>query len=214
MAAPKRTKLEREAQLVEIERRHNHGESIRAIGAHLGLHFTTIQRDLKTIAQRYQDKTLVERTVAVNRMIATLRDVRKEAWEAWEKSKENKERQVKEMISESLDAQGNPSEATLVRMKVVIATEWRLPKAEYLNIILRTLKQEAELLGLYLRKEQHHEGNGPPAVLSVNVQEYQPPDIEQFRQLPISERIRWLRECKPSPAETNREGVPPEPASA
>ena len=113
MAAPKRTKLEREAQLVEIERRHNRGESIRDIGAQLSLHFTTIQRDLKTIAQRYQDKTLVERAVAVNRMIATLRDVRKEAWEAWEKSKENKERQAREKISESLDAEGRPTAETL-----------------------------------------------------------------------------------------------------
>jgi hypothetical protein len=214
MAAPKRTKLEREAQLVEIERHHNRGESVRDIAAGLGLHFTTIQRDLETIAQRYQGKTLVERTVAVNRMIATLRDVRKEAWEAWEKSKENKERQAREKISESLDAEGRPTAETLQRMKVVSITEGRLPRAEYLNIVLRTLKHEAELLGLYLPKEQHHEGNGPPAVLSVNVQEYQPPDFEQFRQLPISERIRWLQECKPSPAETNREGVPPEQVGA
>jgi hypothetical protein len=210
MAAPKRTKLECEAQLVEIEQRHNRGESVRAIAARLGLHFTTIQRDLETIAQRYQDNTLVERTVAVNRMIATLRDVRKEAWEAWDKSKENQERQATEKISEALDAEGRPAAETLQRMKVIHRTEGRLPKAEYLNIILRTLKQESELLGLYAPKVQPHEDIEPPAVLTVNVQGYQPPDIEQFCQSPISKRIQWLRECKPSPAETNGEGVPPE----
>jgi hypothetical protein len=214
MAAPKRTKPEREAQLLEIEQRHNRGESIRDIGAHLSLHFTTVQRDLETIVQRYRDKTLVERTVGVNRMIASLRDVRKEAWEAWEQSKENTERQVKELINESLDANGNPTAGTRQRMKVIHRTEGRLPKAEYLNIILRTLKSEAELLGLYAPKEMHFEGRGSPAVLRVNVQEYQPPDIEQFRQLPITERIRLLREWKPSPEKTNGEGVPPEQVGA
>jgi hypothetical protein len=163
---------------------------------------------------RIEDKTLVERTVGINRMIATLRDVRKEAWEAWEQSKENTEHQVKELISESLDAKGNPTADTRQRMKVIHRTEGRLPKAKFLDIILHTLKQEAELLGLYLPKEQHHEGNGSPAVLSVNVQEYQPPDIEQFRPLPISERIQWLREWKPSPEKTNGEGVPPEQVGA
>jgi hypothetical protein len=131
MAAPKRTRLEREAQLLEIEQRHKRGESVRDIAAHLCPHFTTIQRDLQTIAQRYRDELLVERTVGVNRMIATLRDVRKEAWEAWEKSKKNRERQVQEKISEGLDVEGRPTAETLQRMKVVSITEARLPRAEY-----------------------------------------------------------------------------------
>lgn len=153
MAAPKRTKLEREEQLPEIQRLHNRGYSTREIAAKLGLSHVAIIRDLTEIADRYRREANIERGVEVKQRIAGLREVRKEAWEAWEKSKENRERQVKEKISDSLDKNGNPTADTVQRMKAVITTEGQLPANEYLSTILRTFEEEAELLGLYAPKK-------------------------------------------------------------
>ncbi len=190
MAAPKRTKLEREAQLLDIERLHNRGYSGREIAARLELAESTIRRDLDTISQRYRETTLVERTEGVNRMLVALRDTRREAWEAWERSKENKERQVKEKIAESLDGQGNPTPDTLQRMKAVVTSEGRLPGSEYLSIILRTYEEEAELLGLYADKTLRHAGpKGGPVEVSLEMVLIARKKAEEYR-----------RECGAPPA--------------
>lgn len=168
---PRRAKLVREAQLAELEKLHNRGWSQHDLARHFNLHHSTIQDDLAEIARRYNAITMLERGAEVQRKIAALRDVRKEAWLAWERSKENKERQIKEKISESLDGEGKPTVDTLQRMKVVITTEGQLPGSEYLAIILRTFEQEYDLLNLIIKRFEHSGAAGAPVVLQVAIKE-------------------------------------------
>jgi hypothetical protein len=195
MAAPKRTWIEREAQLPVIEHLHNRGLSNVEIGATLRLSERVIRRDLDTIAQRYREEARLEHDIEVRRCIAALRDIRKEAWDEWERSKENKERRIQEKISERLDAKGEPTTATVQTMKAVLVSEGRLADNAYLTTVLRTLKEEAELLGFYAPRKV------APVTPDGN-DEYngkRPPSLDEFRKLSIEERIRLLRSSLGTP---------------
>jgi hypothetical protein len=135
MAAPKRTVLEREEQLPEIERLHNAGLSLREIGVRFGLSTRIVRRDLGTIAQRYRNADLTERNVGVHRAIAALRMVRCEAFKAWFRSKEDWVRDIEEKVGDTI--------------RTTTITEGRVGKVEHLLTILRTLQEEAKLCGLY-----------------------------------------------------------------
>jgi hypothetical protein len=135
MAAAKRTKLEREEQLVEIERMYGTGFSLREIAARFQLSVRVVRRDLGTVAQRYRDSDLSERVVSIKRTMATLRSARREALKAWDRSKEDRVRHVEKKVGDTI--------------RTTIITEQRLGNPEYLSRILKTIRQEAELLGLY-----------------------------------------------------------------
>lgn len=135
MAAPKRTELERAEQLPEIERMYSAGFSPREIGARFDLSARVVRRDLETIEQRYRDAELSERVAGVRRTIAALRDVRRESWETWQRSKKDRVRHVEKKVGDTI--------------RTTIITGGRLPDSKYIGMILRTVHQEAMLLGLY-----------------------------------------------------------------
>jgi len=196
VAAPKRTPTEREEALAEVAKWDRRGYSVRAIAAKMGVSHVQVVYDLKIVKQRYRDTVLEERAALVAQKIEQLREVRQEAWNAWEASKENCERQVKEKISESLDAHGNPTAETLQRMKAVITTEGRLPSNEYLTTILRTFEEEADLQGLY----------APTKIAPTTpdgTKEYGGRFLidSEFDALPLAERVRLLQEEVESQAE-------------
>lgn len=151
MAAPKRSKLERAAQLPEIERLHNRGYSSHEIGARLGLSHVTILRDLAEVAERYRQEAVRQRTEGVGFLRAALREVRKEAWEAWEASKSDLERTVQEKFTQTIPAglDGMSPQKAVEKMKAILTKEKRLPGGQYLALILKTFEMEADLEGFF-----------------------------------------------------------------
>ncbi len=145
MAANKRTKTEREEALAETAKWDRRGCSLRDIASKMGVDHKQVDYDLKIIRRRYAESTLMERGAMVAEKIAQLQEVRAEAWEAWEVSKTNKERQVKEKVTEGGAGPDHQAE----RLKAIITTEGRLPENAYLQTVLKTLEDEADLLDLY-----------------------------------------------------------------
>ena len=141
-----RTKTQREADAVEVERLDRRGYSQREIAARIGVAPSQVCYDLKLLRQRYREAQLAERSAAVAEKLEQYRDIRREAWEAWERSKDNKEKEITEKVS-SLGAQEAVAAKT-EKLKAIITTEGRLPGNEYLRTILETLQNERELQGL------------------------------------------------------------------
>ncbi len=143
---PKRTAAQREQALLEVARLDGLGHTTRSIAAKMGVSHTQVEYDLRIIKRRYAEATLEERHAKVTEKIAQLRDVRRRAYEEWERSRKDRERTTKTKTGPATDAEGKPAGGS---MKVTITTEHGLGRNEYLTTILRTLEDEADLLGLY-----------------------------------------------------------------
>lgn len=95
---------------------------------------------LKKIREGYNTSILAERRAYVIEKLALLADIRKRAIIACEKSGEDLRRVLREEL-ESVSGKGGYT-------KRAETTEARTPAAEYMRIVLDTIKQEREMLGL------------------------------------------------------------------
>ena len=196
VAGPKRTKTQREADLVAMARLDLHGHSTREIGRELGLSHVQVARDLKKLRLRFAAESLQARREAVVEKLAQLRDVRAEAWRSFEASKKNRTRRLREKVAEGLDAEGKPTAKTIRRVKSVFASEGSAGKNEFLATILKTYEIEVKILGLAEPTVLQHEvsrRNGGPINLSY----------EQLLALPADELSRLYVAAlgQPPPAE-------------
>jgi predicted transcriptional regulator len=146
VAAPKRSKTEREEALAETARLDRRGYSQRQIARVLGVDHSQVCYDLKVIRRRYQDTQLGERAALVAEKVEQYRELRAEAWAAWERSKEDATKRVEENTEKpGFGEDGDPLPG---RRKVTETAERRLPGAEYARVILETCEAERKLLGL------------------------------------------------------------------
>jgi hypothetical protein len=138
-AGPKRTRTQREADLAETARLDRMGFSQREIAERIGVSSVQICFDLRKLRKRYVEQANVHAGERIGELLASYRDVRREAWLAWQKSWEDAER-----VSERVG--GNAGDS------VTTTREARLPGAEYLHVILDTYAGERKLLGLDLEQ--------------------------------------------------------------
>jgi hypothetical protein len=87
MAAPKRTKLERERDLLEVARLDRRGYTEREIARILNVSHSQVTYDKKKLTKRYQSSQQLERIAYDEEAVARLRDCLAEIWEAWDGSK-------------------------------------------------------------------------------------------------------------------------------
>lgn len=91
MAAPKRTRLERERDLVEISKLYfEHWPQV-AIADKLGLSQQQISYDLKVLYKRWSAESLSTIGDLKARELAKIDNLEREYWEAWRRSCEDKE---------------------------------------------------------------------------------------------------------------------------
>ena len=110
----KRTKLQREIQLVEIAEMQRRGRPLAEIAAHFKLSKSQISQDLKQIYRELFPATASAKLKLRAEIFDENRLIKKELWEAWERSKEDKEVQAKKKIASEAqgDGQNEPKEAS------------------------------------------------------------------------------------------------------
>ena len=87
MAAPKRTKFEREKDLLEISHLYLQGITQAEIGQRLDVSQPQICYDLKTLRKRWLQSSIMNIDLAKAKELARIDHLEREYWEAWEKSK-------------------------------------------------------------------------------------------------------------------------------
>lgn len=135
---PKRTKEQRELDLIEMVRLLRRGWKKVEIAQRLGLDRSQITYDWKVILQRLEKNHQHDLPTYRNQLREEYAEVKREAWGAWELSKQAG---VKVTEEETADARG-------LRTLKRTLTEGRLPDREYLDVLLHCLEAERELEGL------------------------------------------------------------------
>lgn len=90
MAAPKRTRIQRKADLPRITELYLSGHSQMEIGALLGISQAQISRDLKQVQQQWREQTTLDLDEAKQRELARIDTLERTYWDAWRLSKEER----------------------------------------------------------------------------------------------------------------------------
>lgn len=146
MAAPKRTKGQRAADMAEMVRLVRRGHTQRDIAARLGIAASQVNYDWKQVLAELN----ADREKDVGKILAEYREIKAEAWAEWERSKKDREKELTEAQS---DGKGKRTKATKSR-------EGRLAEAEYLKVIQKCLEAERKLEGLDPAEKHEHSGPG------------------------------------------------------
>jgi len=137
-SGPKRTKTEREAARAEVARLDLQGWNTYDIARKLGVSQPQVVYDLRKVRERHIASMVQDRAELVAVKLAQYRATAKEAWLAYQQSKETA---VKTLEEETQSQFGS-------RYKIGSTTERRTGDPRYLEVVLKCLQAERELLGL------------------------------------------------------------------
>lgn len=145
MAAPKRSKIQRERDRLTIAELHLKGWSQQRIADFLELDKSNICREIKKIKEQWKAETIEEHSLYVQQELRRLAMLEAEYWAGWERSQQGKETSLTEKLATGKDEQGN----ALGRVKLATRTEQRVGDAIFLNGIQKIIDARCKLLGLY-----------------------------------------------------------------
>ncbi len=188
MAAPKRSKAQRESDLAEMAGLLARGATLRALCERFELSLGTVQRDVATIEKRWADRAQDEIAHWKGRLLAGHDATIEEAWIEWERSKVEATKivEVTELTEEHGDTVDADAIATgePVRPKVMVltqrtvTTEAQTGDPRYQSVIIAARAEQAKILGAHAPAKLMHSGpDGGP--LAVQVIEIVPPDSVQ-----------------------------------
>jgi hypothetical protein len=142
MAKPKRSRLQREKDLVEISKLYFEGWPQRLIGDKLGLAQQQISYDLKALNKRWVESSLKNITDLKVRELAKIDNLEREYWEAWRRSTEDKEVDTTKAIPDKEDpSMGRTKEKTQRR-------EGQAGDPRFLAGVQWCINKRAEIIGL------------------------------------------------------------------
>lgn len=152
------TKMAREGAMAKVAELDRRGFTQSEIADELQLSTVTVGKMQRELRIKYAEVVAGSTTEMLTEKLEQYREIRKEAWRAWEKSKKDNKKIVEEFQKPFIqDKKGYNStglsrikslENQMEKLKEVITREGRLPGADYLNLVMKTLEAERELLGL------------------------------------------------------------------
>jgi hypothetical protein len=142
MAAPKRSKIQRERDRATIAELYLKGWTQAKIGVYLEIDQSTICRELKKIKQAWKAEAVRDYDLHVDEQLRRLAMLEAEHWEAWQRSQQPKEQSLQEKLSE-VAASGDS------RTKVQRKTEVRVGDPRFLEGLLKCNQERSKLLDLY-----------------------------------------------------------------
>ena len=154
MAAPKRTKHERERDLEIISELYLRGWTQRRIAARIGVSHTQINRDLKTIQKRWMDSSVRNFDDARAEELARIDELERTYWKEWERSREDKvtvktRKQAKDAPkSDGWSKDENDEKSTIRTADHTEIVEHRLGDPRYLEGVRWCIGERVKLLGL------------------------------------------------------------------
>ena len=141
MAAPKRSKIQRERDRLTIADLHLKGWNQQKIADFLELNKSNICRELKKIRAAWQAETIEQHGLYVQKELKRLSMLEAEYWSAWERSQQSKESSLKERLG--LDGDGES------RVKIAKRTEQRVGDPAFLTGVQKVIDSRCKLLGLH-----------------------------------------------------------------
>lgn len=145
MAAPKRSKIQRERDRLTIAELHLKGWSQQRIADFLELDKSNICRELKKIKAAWKAETIEDHNTYVQQELRRLAMLEAEYWGGWDRSQESKEISLNERLATGKDETGQ----VLGRIKQATRREQRVGDSAFLNGVLSCVRERAKLLDLY-----------------------------------------------------------------
>ncbi len=150
----KRTKIQREGDLVQIAKMYLRGASAIEIMRWLNmnrpyhLHVTSVQRDIQLIINRWRELYISDMDKAKQQELAHLAQLEGEYWEAWERSKSKEEEVHSEKIVDTNTGEGNTAQHTWGRERIKKLTKNRDGSPDFLTGIQWCIEQRMKILGI------------------------------------------------------------------
>lgn len=181
MAAPKRSKAQREHDLAEMADLLLRGLSQRDLAHHFDLSPGTISYDVKEVERRWRDRAVDAIETWKGRLLAGHERVIREAWREWGRSQSDAERIVEttELVKPGTTTKTAAEEAddgikadepvqVLEVTRRVLTTEGQTGDPRYLTVIEGALTEQARLLGANAPERKEHTGaDGAPLAVQV-----------------------------------------------
>ncbi len=139
MAAPKRSKIQRERDRVTIAELYLKGWTQAKIAEYLELSQPGIWREIKKIKQLWMQETVHNYDLFMVEQLQRLAMIESELWQGWQHSQEPKEQSIHEKLIGSTDSD---------RLKAQRRTESRVGDVRFLDKLLECIEQRCRLLGL------------------------------------------------------------------
>jgi len=184
MSAPKRTKAQREADLVLIQDWYVRGDSQRTIAERLGdlrayrVSHQTICNDIEAILERWRQATVQNIDELKAQELAKINTIEREAWRAWERSIGKSERTLAE--KRTGDNFGERSQ---------IIRETLIGDPRFLEKIQWCINKRCEILGLNAPAKLEHTGkDGRPIEMEARA-------VHDLSKLSDDEIEQWERLC-------------------
>lgn len=157
MPSHKRSKIQRERDLVEIARRYLRGESQRKIALALGVTRQQIQYDLREIRARWREQAVVDFEQAIIEQLARIDQLEREYWEQYELSKAGKAKKIitvsgkrpKQLKQPKQEDDSSDNQKGIERVTQTSITEETPGDPRYLQGVQWCIQERARLLGLY-----------------------------------------------------------------
>ena len=142
MAAPKRSKIQRERDRVTISELYLKGWSQAKIGEYLELNQSQISRELSKIKAAWKAEATRDYDLHVDEQLRRLAMVESEYWEGWERSQTAKEQSLQEKLTEAATSRDS-------KAKIQRRTETRIGDPRFLEGIVKCNQERSKLLDLY-----------------------------------------------------------------
>lgn len=150
--AVKRKRAEKVRDLARIAELHDQRKTITEIAQALNLSRGQVFYDLKELEKQWRADGVMDMHRAKMRQLRELRKVRDEALAAWEKSKLG-ESETTQDIRVQVDKDGNRvSGGKIQPARVTTRKKASVGEAKFLDVILKTISDEADLLGTKINK--------------------------------------------------------------
>ena len=165
----------RNKKLAILERRKNaaarylRGQTQWEIARAFEVDQKTVSNDLKAIQAEWLAEAVLDRGEWTARELARLDEIERSAWAAWSKSQDNAQ-----IIRTKTRGDSGETETTI---------KGQAGDARFLEIVLKCVAKRCQLLGLDKKPDEEDDFRIRSA-----------PDLDQFRQLPVDERVRLLRQ--------------------
>lgn len=177
MAAPKRSKAQREEDLARMAEMLAKGVTERDLAAEFQLSPSTVHRDVATIEERWRSHALQQADLHKGRILAGHDQVIKEAWSEFDRSKGDAEKMVEvtEMLKDQpakpdgdVLAAESPYPLVLEVTRRTLTVEGQTGDPRYLTVIENALEAKAKLLGVNAPERHQVTGkDGGPVRLDV-----------------------------------------------
>ena len=146
MAAPKRTRGQREYDLILVSEMYLRGETQEAIAVAVSAHYEgfdlTRQQmgyDIKKLHGRWIQSQLINIDAAKARELARVDKIEREAWDAWERSKQD---------AETITTKGRGTKGAAAQMEKTIQLKGQVGDGSFLRIVQWCVEQRCKILGL------------------------------------------------------------------